>query len=64
MSRITFAMSNPGGLETMQKAIIQGLNEIIERVVSEIRKDGRTPAMSSTTLRSCSTRQCTTFCWA
>ncbi|MEK6744059.1 MAG: 2Fe-2S iron-sulfur cluster-binding protein, partial [Nitrospirota bacterium] len=43
MSRITFAMSNPGGLETMQKAIIQGLNEIIERVVSEIRKDGPNP---------------------
>jgi uncharacterized 2Fe-2S/4Fe-4S cluster protein (DUF4445 family) len=43
MSRITYAMSNPGGLETMQKAIIQGLNEIIERVVTEIRKDGPHP---------------------
>jgi uncharacterized 2Fe-2S/4Fe-4S cluster protein (DUF4445 family) len=43
MSRITFAMSNPGGLETMQKAIIQGLNEIIERVVTDIRKDGPNP---------------------
>ena len=43
MSRITYAMSNPGGLETMQKAIIQGLNEIIERVVTEIRKDGSNP---------------------
>jgi len=43
MSRITYAMSNPGGLETMQKAIIQGLNEIIERVVTEIRKDGPKP---------------------
>src|SRR5512146_1307989 len=44
MSRITYAMSNPGvGLETMQKAIIQGLNEIIERVVSEIRKNGPNP---------------------
>jgi len=43
MSRITYAMSNPGGLETMQKAIIQGLNEIIERVVTEIRKDGANP---------------------
>lgn len=40
MSRITYAMSNPEGLETMQKAIIQGLNEIIERVVTDIRKDG------------------------
>jgi uncharacterized 2Fe-2S/4Fe-4S cluster protein (DUF4445 family) len=43
MSRITFAMSNPGGLETMQKAIIQGLNEIIERVVTDIRKNGPNP---------------------
>ncbi|HUI68446.1 MAG TPA: ASKHA domain-containing protein [Nitrospirota bacterium] len=43
MSRITYAMSNPRGLETMQKAIIQGLNEIIERVVTEIRKDGPNP---------------------
>jgi uncharacterized 2Fe-2S/4Fe-4S cluster protein (DUF4445 family) len=46
MSRITYAMSNPGvGLETMQKAIIQGLNEIIERVVAvtEIKKDGPNP---------------------
>ncbi|MHB8845530.1 MAG: ASKHA domain-containing protein [Nitrospirota bacterium] len=44
MSRITYAMSNPGtGLETMQKAIIQGLNEIIERVVADIRKDAPNP---------------------
>jgi len=43
MSRITYAMTNPDGLETMQKAIIEGLNNIIERVVSEIRKDGPDP---------------------
>ena len=44
MSRITYAMSNPGvGLETMQKAIIQGLNEIIELVVKDIKKDGPNP---------------------
>ncbi len=43
MSRITYAMSNEGGLETMQKAIIEGLNEIITRVVSEIKKDGPNP---------------------
>jgi uncharacterized 2Fe-2S/4Fe-4S cluster protein (DUF4445 family) len=44
MSRITYAMSNPGvGLETMQKAIIQGLNEIIERVVNDVKKDGPNP---------------------
>ncbi|MGE5172929.1 MAG: ASKHA domain-containing protein [Betaproteobacteria bacterium] len=43
MSRITYAMNNPGGLETMQKAIIQGLNEIIARSVTEIMKDGPKP---------------------
>jgi uncharacterized 2Fe-2S/4Fe-4S cluster protein (DUF4445 family) len=43
MSRITYAMSNPEGLETMQKAIIQGLNEIIERSIADIRKDGPNP---------------------
>ncbi|RJQ44080.1 MAG: DUF4445 domain-containing protein [Nitrospiraceae bacterium] len=43
MSRITYAMTNPDGLDTMQKAIITGLNEIIERVVSEIKKDGPHP---------------------
>ncbi len=43
MSRITYAMTNPAGLETMQKAIIEGLNEIIEKVVSGIRKDGPNP---------------------
>ena len=40
MSRITYAMTNPEGLRTMQDAIIAGLNEIIEKVVSEVRKDG------------------------
>ena len=40
MSRITYAMSNPEGLETMQKAIIAGLNDICERVVAEIGKKG------------------------
>lgn len=43
MSRITYAMTNPNGLETMQRAIIEGLNEIIEKVVSEIKKDGPNP---------------------
>jgi uncharacterized 2Fe-2S/4Fe-4S cluster protein (DUF4445 family) len=44
MSRITYAMSNPGvGLDTMQKAIIQGLNEIIELVVKDIKKEGQNP---------------------
>ncbi len=40
MSRITYAMSNPEGLRTMQDAIITGLNEIIEKVVSEVKKNG------------------------
>jgi uncharacterized 2Fe-2S/4Fe-4S cluster protein (DUF4445 family) len=43
MSRITYAMTNPAGLETMQEAIITGLNEIIEKVVSEIIKDDQNP---------------------
>ncbi|MEW6108462.1 MAG: ASKHA domain-containing protein [Nitrospirota bacterium] len=43
MSRITYAMSNPEGLRIMQKAITDGLNEIIERVVTEIKKDGPNP---------------------
>jgi uncharacterized 2Fe-2S/4Fe-4S cluster protein (DUF4445 family) len=43
MSRITYAMTNDDGLETMQNAIITGLNEIIEKVVSEIKKDGPHP---------------------
>ncbi len=43
MSRITYAMTNPEGLRTMQDAIITGLNEIIEKVVSEVKKDGPHP---------------------
>ncbi len=65
MSRITYAMSNPGGLETMQKAIIQGLNEIIERVVTGDQEGrSRTRGMSSMISRSCSTRPCITSFWA
>lgn len=41
MSRITYAMMNPDGLERMQRAIIEGLNEIIERVSSELRLNGK-----------------------
>jgi uncharacterized 2Fe-2S/4Fe-4S cluster protein (DUF4445 family) len=40
MSRITYAQTNPEGLAVMQKAIIGGLNEIIEKAVTEIIKDG------------------------
>lgn len=43
MSRITYAMTNDDGLEKMNSAVINGLNEIIDRVVSEIKKDGPHP---------------------
>lgn len=46
MSRITYAMTNPAGLEIMQTAIIKGLNEIIERVVSEIKQDSPNPGFA------------------
>jgi len=46
MSRITYAMSNPEGLKTMQDAIITGLNEIIDKVVSEVRKSGPNPGFA------------------
>ena len=43
MSRITYAMTNDEGLETMHRAIIDGLNEIIEKVVSGINEDAPDP---------------------
>ncbi len=43
MSRITYAMTNDEGLETMHRAIIDGLNEIIEKVVSGINEDAINP---------------------
>jgi uncharacterized 2Fe-2S/4Fe-4S cluster protein (DUF4445 family) len=46
MSRITYAMSNPEGLRTMQEAIITGLNEVIDKVVSEVRKNGPHPGFA------------------
>jgi len=46
MSRITYAMTNPEGLKTMQDAIITGLNEIIDKVVSEVKKDGPNPGFA------------------
>ncbi|MDA8241958.1 MAG: ASKHA domain-containing protein [Nitrospiraceae bacterium] len=46
MSRITYAMTNPEGLNTMQHAIITGLNEIIEKVVSEVKKNGPHPGFA------------------
>jgi uncharacterized 2Fe-2S/4Fe-4S cluster protein (DUF4445 family) len=46
MSRITYAMTNPDGLKTMQDAIITGLNEIIEKVVSEVKKNGPHPGFA------------------
>ncbi len=43
MSRITYAMTNDEGLETMNRAIIDGLNEVIEKVVSGIKEDAPAP---------------------
>ena len=43
MSRISYAMTNPAGLKTMQEAIIAALNEIIEKVVCDVKKDGLNP---------------------
>ncbi|HHN64855.1 MAG TPA: DUF4445 domain-containing protein [Nitrospirae bacterium] len=41
MSRITYAMTNPDGLQKMQDAIIEGLNEIIDRVSADLRTNGK-----------------------
>jgi len=40
MSRITYAMTNPDGLEKMQRAIIDGLNELLERASAELSVNG------------------------
>ncbi len=40
MSRITYAMTNDDGLETMQRTIIEGLNEIVGKITNEIQIDG------------------------
>jgi uncharacterized 2Fe-2S/4Fe-4S cluster protein (DUF4445 family) len=40
MSRITYAMTNPDGLERMQRAIIDSLNELIEKASAELRING------------------------
>ncbi len=41
MSRITYAMTHPDGLEKMQRAIIDGLNEIIKNITADLRTNGR-----------------------
>ncbi|MEK6673565.1 MAG: ASKHA domain-containing protein [Nitrospirota bacterium] len=41
MSRITYAMMNDDGLERMKKAIIDGLNEILERASADLRVNGK-----------------------
>lgn len=41
MSRITYAMMNDDGLERMNKAIIDGLNEILERASADLRVNGK-----------------------
>lgn len=41
MSRITYAMMNDDGLERMRKAIIDGLNEILERASADLMVNGK-----------------------
>ncbi len=41
MSRITYAMMNPDGLEKMQRTIIEGLNEIISKITHDLRVNGK-----------------------
>ena len=40
MSRITYAMTNETGLDTMQKTLIDGLNEIIDKITTDVRGNG------------------------
>ena len=40
MSRITYAMTNETGLDTMQGTLIEGLNEIIDRITTDVRGNG------------------------
>jgi len=40
MSRITYAQTTEGGLETMQKAIIDGINELIGKITADLPKNG------------------------
>jgi len=46
MSRITYAMTHDDGLAIMQKAIIEGLNDVIEKITADIRSNG-TPGGAS-----------------
>jgi uncharacterized 2Fe-2S/4Fe-4S cluster protein (DUF4445 family) len=41
MSRITYAMTNPEGLQTMQRAIIEGLNDLLEKASAELKANGQ-----------------------
>jgi uncharacterized 2Fe-2S/4Fe-4S cluster protein (DUF4445 family) len=41
MSRISYAMTTEGGLKTMQKALIDGLNELIGRLTASYESDGK-----------------------
>jgi len=40
MSRITYAMTNEDGLRTMQRAIVQGINELIDRLTADLGANG------------------------
>jgi uncharacterized 2Fe-2S/4Fe-4S cluster protein (DUF4445 family) len=40
MSRITYAMTNEDGLKTMQGEIINGINELIDKITADLRING------------------------
>ncbi|MEJ2191754.1 MAG: ASKHA domain-containing protein [Nitrospirota bacterium] len=40
MSRITYAMTSENGLRTMQQALIEGLNELVDRLTADLRMNG------------------------
>lgn len=48
MSRITYAMTNDEGLDTMQKAIISGINELLDKVTADLKANGAAGADSIT----------------
>ncbi len=48
MSRITYAMTNDEGLDTMQRAIISGINELLDKVTADLKGNGAAGAESIT----------------
>lgn len=48
MSRITYAMTNDDGLDRMQKAIISGINEMLEKITDGLKENGAAGPQSIT----------------